>query len=70
MQSYQLLRAQKLGLTISHVVPSPKSHVRRGCPRGNTFWKCGLGLVLRVGSSKKTRLKYQQRSREYPCIKY
>ena len=34
-------------------VPSPKSQLWYGCLHGNTFWRWGLGLVLRVESSKK-----------------
>jgi hypothetical protein len=52
MQS-QLLRAWKLGLTTSHMVPSPNSRLWHGCLHGNAFWRLGLGLVLRFGSSKK-----------------
>ena len=52
MQS-QLLRAWKLGLTTSHRVSSPKSQVWHGWLHDNTFWRWGLGLVLRVKSSKK-----------------
>ena len=45
-----LLRAWKLGLTTSHRVPCPKCQVWHRCLYGNTFWRWGLGLVLRVGS--------------------
>ena len=30
-------------------VPSPKSQVWHGCLHDNTFWRWGLGVVLRVG---------------------
>ena len=49
----QLLRAWKVGLTTSHMVRSLKSQVWHGCLYGNAFWRWGLQLVLRVGSSKK-----------------
>jgi hypothetical protein len=52
MQS-QPLRAWKLGLTTSHIVPSPKSQLWHGCLHNNTIWRWSLGLVLRVGLSKK-----------------
>ena len=45
----QMLRAWKLGLTTSYMVPNPKSQVWHGCPHGKSFWRRGLGLVLRVG---------------------
>ena len=36
-------------------VLSPKSQVWHGWLHGNTFWRWGLGLVLRIGLSKKLR---------------
>ena len=48
----QPLRAWKLELTISHGVLRFKSQVWHGCLHGNTFWRWGLGLVLRVRLSK------------------
>ena len=44
------LKAWKLRLTTSHGVS--KSQVRHECLHDNTFWRWGLELVLRVGSSK------------------
>jgi hypothetical protein len=41
------------GFTTSHKVPSPKFQVWHGCLYGNTFWRWGLRLLLRFGSSKK-----------------
>ena len=49
----QLLRAWMLGLTTSHGVLSPKSQVWHGCLHDDTYWRWGLGFVLRVGLSKK-----------------
>ena len=37
----------------SHGVSSLKSQVWHGCLHNNTFWRWGLGQVLRVRSSKK-----------------
>ena len=45
----------KLGLITSHGVPMcPKSQLWHGCLHGNTFWRWGLGLVLKEGLSKKS----------------
>ena len=52
MQS-QPLRAWELGLNTSHGIACLKSQVWHGWLHGNTFWSWGLGLVLRIGSSKK-----------------
>ena len=49
----QPLRAWRLGLSTWHgsQVLSPKYDM--DCLHDNTFWRWGLGLVLRVGSTKK-----------------
>ena len=52
MQSWPL-RAWKLELATSYTVPSPKYQVSHGHLHGNTFWRRGLGFVLRVGRAKK-----------------
>ena len=65
----QALRAWKLGLTTSHGIPSLKPQVWHNCLHGNTLWRWGLGLVWRVGSSKKLDLTFQHKSRECFCTK-
>ena len=64
----QLLRTWKLGLTTSHGIPSFKSHVCHGCIHGNKFWRRGLGLILRVGLSKKLDPTLNTKPRECLCI--
>ena len=61
----QPLRSWKLGLTISHGVPSPRSQVWHGCLHIHPFGMWGPGLVLRVGSLKKLDLKAQHKSCEF-----
>ena len=42
-------------------MPSFKSQVWHGCLRGNIFWRCGFGIVLRVGIvSPYTNLEYYE----------
>ena len=46
------LRKWKLGFIIPYMVPSFKFHVWHEWLHDNIFWRWGLGLVLRVGSSQ------------------
>ena len=55
----QLLRAWKLGLTTSHGSQVLSPQVWHGCLHGNTFWRWGLGLVLRVWVKQKPRPNLQ-----------
>ena len=49
-----ILAIESMGVGTYHFswVPSPKSQVWHRCLHDNTFWRRGLGHVLKVGSSR------------------